>query len=599
MWMLLLGCPVKDPAADCAAVEWYADADADGHGSATETADACDAPEGFVAVSGDCDDTDAGVFPGATEACDGADQDCDGAADDGLSAYADADGDGYGDIAATVPCAEGVDDTADCDDGAEAVHPGADELCNGRDDDCDGASDEETIDTPSWFVDLDADGWGAGTAIAVQCEPITGHSSLSGDCADGDPAISPGAEEICDNGVDEDCDGGGCRIEGDWDPGSHAEFTILGDTESEWVLEVGPLWVGSQRGLFVATYNHLYLFRSVPSGEYYVSEADADVPLGAHAGASRWSSLGDVDGDGDSDLGVVGGDSFFVVSADVAAGTVDDVATLALSDSSNLSPYWRHANDADGDGFPEIALGDSAGRAWVVPLTASGQVTDRAMTTVAGDGGRGFGYSVDLGDLDGDGVADLVVGEPDFANPYGMGAAYVYLGPLSGALAAADADAAPVDSTGLYFGQGVQIEADLDGDGVAELLVRKSAAEGNPQWALFDGADATARAYFGDSINGLTVDTGDLDGDRQADLVVGTTGEGSIYYGPVPDGVHDASDDDATVLGDAYRLAPAMRFLGDLDRDGFDDLAVFSVQADTPAARLAGQVWGLMGSNGF
>ena len=64
---------------------WYADADADTYGDPTFTSDACAVPSGFVASATDCDDGDRASYPGAPEACDGADNDCDGVEDDGLA----------------------------------------------------------------------------------------------------------------------------------------------------------------------------------------------------------------------------------------------------------------------------------------------------------------------------------------------------------------------------------------------------------------------------------------------------------------------------------------------------------------------------------
>ena len=46
---------------------WYGDGDRDGFGSDSLTLTACEAPEGFVAEGGDCDDADARFFPGASE----------------------------------------------------------------------------------------------------------------------------------------------------------------------------------------------------------------------------------------------------------------------------------------------------------------------------------------------------------------------------------------------------------------------------------------------------------------------------------------------------------------------------------------------------
>jgi len=73
----------------------------------------------------DCDDSDASIYPGADELCDGLDQDCDGIPDDGLETY---DGDG-----------DGSDCLSDCDDEDPDRYPGALDIPgNGIDEDCDG-----------------------------------------------------------------------------------------------------------------------------------------------------------------------------------------------------------------------------------------------------------------------------------------------------------------------------------------------------------------------------------------------------------------------------------------------------------------------------
>ncbi len=61
------------------APEWYVDADGDGFGSAAGTVVSCEPPDGQVQVQGDCDDSDAGIYPDApTRYVDGVDSDCDG-----------------------------------------------------------------------------------------------------------------------------------------------------------------------------------------------------------------------------------------------------------------------------------------------------------------------------------------------------------------------------------------------------------------------------------------------------------------------------------------------------------------------------------------
>ena len=59
---------------------FYLDEDGDGYGT-EEALEAEEIPDGYAAETGDCDDTNAMIHPGMTEACDGIDNDCDGTPD--------------------------------------------------------------------------------------------------------------------------------------------------------------------------------------------------------------------------------------------------------------------------------------------------------------------------------------------------------------------------------------------------------------------------------------------------------------------------------------------------------------------------------------
>ncbi len=206
---------------------WFADRDGDGYGDPGDVIEDCNRPNDYVANDDDCDDADALIRPGALETCDGLDNDCDGmhdeAAADATIWFYDEDRDGWGAIdRSTLSCSPPADHTnlsGDCDDEEPTVHPGAPEVCaDGFDNDCNGLTDGEDPGASDvlWYPDLDGDGSGASTAAGISgCEPPPNDPySLSVlwapnnlDCDDGDGAIGPHAQEVCDAGIDNDCDG--------------------------------------------------------------------------------------------------------------------------------------------------------------------------------------------------------------------------------------------------------------------------------------------------------------------------------------------------------------------------------------------------------
>ncbi|MBN2797850.1 MAG: hypothetical protein JXX28_01770 [Deltaproteobacteria bacterium] len=237
---------------------FYVDGDGDGYGDAAAPVAACEAPAGAVSADGDCDDTDpafhpgapesdcgdpsdyncdgsvgyadgdgdgapacqdcddadAGRFPGNAEVCDGLDNDCDALVDDEPSDaqtfYADLDGDGHGDPDNRVLACEappGWRTTADdCDDLEALAFPGNAEVCDRVDNDCDGAVDVNATDARVFYADADGDQYGDPDQSLTTCEAPDGYVLQGTDCDDVHPTVRPGATEVCD-GLDNDCDG--------------------------------------------------------------------------------------------------------------------------------------------------------------------------------------------------------------------------------------------------------------------------------------------------------------------------------------------------------------------------------------------------------
>ena len=219
---------------DCDGAEvCYLDADDDGYlvgapATVLSTDTSClDAGEGSdTDPRTDCDDTDPTVHPGASEEIgDGVDQDCDGLE----GCYVDGDDDGYlpeapDELEVTDLRCEGTGlgglstPGGDCDDSDDSVHPGATELPGDEvDQDCD--------ELEVCYVDADGDGYrpDGGATVDSADTSCSGAGEAradtpEGDCDDTSPDVSPGAEELVDDGVDSDCDGWeACYVDADGD----------------------------------------------------------------------------------------------------------------------------------------------------------------------------------------------------------------------------------------------------------------------------------------------------------------------------------------------------------------------------------------------
>jgi hypothetical protein len=244
---------------------FYADTDNDTYGDGGSTIIACTQPVGYVSNGDDCNDNNNAIYPGATETCDGIDNNCFGGIDDNVVSqtwFIDSDNDGFGNGAISQSnCAQPIGyvlNANDCDDNNNLV--GVASTVYYADADADGfgnvAIDSVACTQPvgyvanssdcddnnntvgvaqSYYPDADGDNYGSAAASAlVTCTPPANYVTDNTDCNDANPNQYPGATEIPDNSVDEDCNGSDLNTLGS----QLAQYTFTGNLCATPVLGV-------------------------------------------------------------------------------------------------------------------------------------------------------------------------------------------------------------------------------------------------------------------------------------------------------------------------------------------------------------------------
>ncbi len=212
-----------------------------------------------------------------------------------------------------------------------------------------------------------------------------------------------------------------------------------------------------------------------------------------------------------------------------------------------------------------------------------------------------FGWSVaHAGDVNGDCFADVIVGAPvDDNNGNGSGLARVYSG-VDGSVLHAFVG----DSPGDHLGFAVFRAGDVDGDGMSDVILgvpnddNKAADAGSAR--VMSGADGSQLLSFdglfaGDAF-GTSVGGGhDYDGDGRSDVIVGSpwrdtprtdAGFATVYSGA--DGTPLCSQRGEN---DADWFGVAVAFAGDVNRDGLGDLVIGASLVDVGANADAGTAY--------
>jgi hypothetical protein len=590
---------------------WYADSDADGYGDAATSVEQCDSPADYVSDDTDCDDDDPAVNPAAIEVCDAADtdEDCSGFADDDDPAvtgqstlYADTDGDGYGDAAASTQTCEApadfVTDNTDCDDGNAAVNPGEIEVCDSLDvdEDCNGLADDAdsgATGMSTWYEDADGDDYGLSTSTVDACDEPSGYAATSGDCDDTEDAVNPAAAETCDNGRDDNCDGddNDCELSGDL-VYTEADAYYTGTSASEY-FGGGIAMVGDTNGdgyddLGVGAYGYRNGTKTQAGS---LSILTGPLTSGSATSATR----------------VVGDTAYDYLGYDVAGLGDTNIDTY---DDLAVSAYGYDSGSKSGAGRVYIMRG---------PITSS-DVDTAAYMTVTGDAASdNAGYAVaSAGDFNDDGTPDLAVGVPYSDNTAtNAGSVSVFLSYSAGDFKTDEAEwIFDGEATGDYAGAAVGPAGDVNGDGFDDLPLGAYAVGTNSgsAYLMFGETGSTGGAVALSSADaevtgatnygrmGISVAVvGDTDDDGYDDLLVGEDYYGAssapgyahlFFGGSALTGALGVGDAGASFSGESTDdyAGRAVTRAGDVNLDGYDEILYSGTAADSTLAGV-GAAW--------
>lgn len=309
---------------------------------------------------------------------------------------------------------------------------------------------------------------------------------------------------------------------------------------------------------------------------------------------SACAPLGDLDGDGNPDLavGIEGNDMVAILflganqslnNLQVIGAGQGGLPAGSASTGSRFGASLANLGDLDGDGLPELAVGaPGEGIVYILFLRADGTVRE-TIRPLVGPTFQDIGAScAAVGDLDGNGVTELIVGGPlDDTGTIGTdsGALFVLFLNSDGSLAISTkiANGLGGANNGLFaagdrFGSSCALLGDINGDGFPEVAVgsRESDIGGPNKGLVFTfslTAAGTAQNFRefsdtggvplgnGDRFGSSVASLGDIDGNGVPDLAVGAPNDGAGNFGAVhilrlaPDGSLAASSRIANGVG--------------------------------------------------